>query len=264
MEGYYVVRTIKAGSVGEKIKFFVPSRTGKRNKRRERTSEEKQAQNEYSQKKRLTREINANFHTGDILLGLDYSPEALARIEGRAEKLKGKATTCARGDVREDMYDEDFMILAANVEMENLMKRVRRAGEKLGLSELKYIYITSDMDGDTGETVRVHHHLLIPAEWGEVFHKCWEKNGSCDWEYLSRQDDYMPIAEYLLRQIRRVPDGKAYHPSRNLRQPEVKDRIVYTDSMLNLPKGAKLLGYSAPNKLAHYMRYVLPEYTMKC
>lgn len=263
MEGYYVVRTIVAGRVGEKIKFFVSSSTGRRNKRSESSSLKKQAQNEYSALKRLTREINENFGAGDLLIGLDYSDKALRQVEERAGKMKGKATTCAQGGACEGMC-EDWLILAANVEMENLMKRVRRMGEKLGLDELRYIYITSDMDGETGEAVRVHHHLLIPSEWGEVFNKCWAKNGSCDWEYLSRQDDYMPISQYLLRQVRRVPDGKAYHPSRNLRQPKVKDRIVYTDSMLKLPKGAKLLGYSAPNKMAHYMRYVLPEERRKC
>lgn len=245
MEGYYIVRTIEAGNVGEKIKIFVPSRAGRRSKKKEESSMKKKAQNEYSAKKRLTREINANFGAGDLLIGLDYNEETL-------DKLRGKARTRARGG----LCEEDELILAAEKEMENFFKRVRRKAEKAGLPELRYIYVTSDMDGKTGEQVRLHHHLLVPAGYGEIMREAWRKQGSVDWETLSIQDDYMPIAQYLLAQVRRIPDGKSYHPSRNLKPPKVTDRIAHTGAMLKLPKGAKLLGYNVNS--AQYMRYVLP------
>ena len=41
----------------------------------------KQAQNEYSAEKALARLLNANFTEGDLLLGLDYSDEGIARLE---------------------------------------------------------------------------------------------------------------------------------------------------------------------------------------
>ena len=84
MEGYWIVRTYEAGNVGEKTKFFVPGARPTRSQRRLRDAARKQAQNEYSAEKALARLLNANFTEGDLLVGLDYSDEGLARLEAWA------------------------------------------------------------------------------------------------------------------------------------------------------------------------------------
>ena len=120
--------------------------------------------------------------------------------------------------------------------------------------------VTSDMDGGHWETVRVHHHLVVPAEAKEAFAEKWAGMGGVDWSPLSAQEDYTPIAAYLIRQVRRVPDAKKYVSSRNLVRPQPKR-----------PGGADRRGTAGTPraKLLHrneykpgrpqYIRYVLPE-----
>mgnify|MGYP007060495651 CR=1 FL=1 len=57
--------------------------------------------------------------------------------------------------------------------------------------------------------MRVHHHLVVPAEAKEAFTEKWAGMGGVDWSPMSDQEDYTPIAAYLIRQVRRVPDAKS-------------------------------------------------------
>lgn len=250
--GYWVVRTYEAGQVGEKTKYWVPGEKPDRARRKEKSEIRKQEQNEHAAEKQMARLINANFGPGDLLLGLDYSPEGMERLVRYLEK---------RGidlDALEEIERMDALRMAAEREMKLALRRVQRAMRQDGL-ELKYIAVTSDMDGETGEPVRVHHHLVVPACAKAYFPDKWKKLGGVDWEVMSRQADYTPIAEYLLRQVRRVPDAKKYMPSRNLVRPQPKDRIVNSGAELRVPQGGKLLHRNEfkPGR-PQYIRYVLP------
>lgn len=253
-EGYWVIRTYEAGDVGEKTKFWVPGKKPSRSGRREKTEIRKQLQNECSVQKQLARLMNANFGPGDLLMGLDYSQEGMARLE---------AWAVSRG-LALDSLDEEERIeairQAADWALSNLLRRVKRAMDKEGLI-LRYIAITSDMDGDTEEAVRVHHHLVVPKEAKAAFLSKWEGWGGVDWSGLSRQRNYAPIAEYFIRQVRnKVPDAKKYIPSRNLVRPLPKDRVAATDAELRAPKGTKLLFRNEfkPGR-PQYIRYLLPK-----
>lgn len=250
-EGYWVVRTYAAGAVGEKTKFWIPGVRPAKQTRREKMEIRKQEQNEYSAIKQLARLINANFRPGDILLGLDYSDEGMQRLLAWAES---QGADLATQDETERMA---FIREAAEHELRLVLRRVKRELDKIEVAS-RYIAVTSDMDGDTGEAVRIHHHLLVPAEARDAFMEKWGMGG-VDWEYLSNQEDYTPIAEYLIRQVRRVPDAKKYVSSRNLVRPQPKDRVALTDAELRVPKGGKLLHRNEfkPGR-AQYIRYVLP------
>lgn len=253
-EGYWVIRTYEAGAVGEKTKFWVPGEKPSRSGRREKTEIRKQLQNEYSVQKQLARLINANFGPGDRLLGLDYSQEGMARLEAWAVS---HGMNPYSPDEAERM---EAIRRAADWALGNLLRRVKRAMDKEGLV-LRYVAITSDMDGDTGEAVRVHHHLVVPKESKEDFVSKWEEWGGVDWSFLSRQRDYTPIAEYFIRQVRnKVADAKKYIPSRNLVRPQPKDRAAVTDAELRAPKGTKLLFRNEfkPGR-PQYIRYMLPK-----
>lgn len=254
-EGYWVIRTYEAGAVGEKTKFWVQGTRQSRNQRKEKSQIKKQEQNEYSAQKRLARLINANFHPGDLLLGLDYSPAGMDRLEAYIAEHPFEIE--GTGDAEADRMQQ--IRYAADREMRLCLRRVKRELQKTGAA-LKYIAITSDMDGDTGEAVRVHHHLVVNEEAREAFLQKWEELGGVNWSPLSHQEDYMPIAEYLLRQVRRVPDEKKYVPSRSLIQPQPKDRVVLSDAEIRVPKGGKLLFRNEfrPGR-PQYIRYVLPE-----
>lgn len=255
-EGYWVVRTYEAGAIGEKTKFWVQgTRPSSRSKRKERAEIKKQEQNEYSAQKQLARLINANFTQGDLLLGLDYSPAGMDRLEKYIAEHPFQTDGC------EDPEAEQMEQIrqAAEREMRLALRRVKRELAKEGVA-LRYIAITSDMDGDTGEAVRVHHHLIVPAEAKEAFVEKWKDLGSVNWSPMSAQADYTPIAEYFIRQVRRVPDAKKYISSRNLVRPQPKDRVVLSDAEVRVPKGGQLLHRNEfkPGR-PQYIRYVLPE-----
>lgn len=267
-EGYFVIRTYEAGDVGEKTKFFVPGRRPENGKlsRRQKNAVKKQEQNEYSSQKTLARLINANFGKGDLFLGTDYSDEGLEKILewGRKHDLPVDSS-----DAEEK---QNAIWEAAAHALDNALRRVKRKLEKQGL-ELKAIYCTSDMDGNTGEIVRVHHHLIVNAGVQEAFVQAWEKYGlgTVSWTPLwENQIDRTPIAEYIIRQVRRIPDAKKFRSTRNLTRPVPTNRIVSTDNELLVPRGGKLIyrqeyrnGKASQedfcNYQAQYIRYITPK-----
>lgn len=267
-EGYFVISTYEAGDVGEKTKSFVPGKRPENGKlsRRQKNAVKKQEQNEYSSQKRLAREINANYKAGDLLLGLDYSDRGLERI------LKWGCEHGLPVDSADDAERQNAIWEAAAHELNIALKRVKRRLEKQGI-ELKAIYCTSDMDGDTGEIVRVHHHLIVTAGVQEAFLAAWEKYGlgSVSWTPLwENQIDRTPIAEYIIKQVRRIPDAKKYRSTRNLIRPVPTRRIVSTDNELMVPRGGKLIYRQEYRNCAderneyrnykpQYIRYITPK-----
>lgn len=253
-DGYWVVRTYEAGQVGEKTKYFVLGDRTRRNRRKEESSIKKQEQNEYSAKKRIARLINANFTHGDILLGLDYSDASYKKLERSARKAAPDYDSLPEDDQLRCIRE------AAAQEMVNYLRRVKRALEKEGRAdELKYIAITSDMDGDTKETVRVHHHLIVPASCEHIVRMKWGHGGTyC--KPLSKQEDYMPIAEYLIAQVRGTLNAKKFVSSRNLIRPQPKDRVAVSDAEIRVPRNCKLIQRAEYKRGApQYIRYILPE-----
>ena len=253
-DGYWVVRTYEAGQVGEKTKYFVLGDRARRNRRKEESSIKKQEQNEYSTKKRLARLINANFQQGDILLGLDYSNGSYAKLMRSARKAHPEYETLTEEEQLRCIRE------AAGQEMANYLRRVKRALEKEGRAdELKYIAITSDMDGDTKDTVRVHHHLIVPASCEHIIRMKWG-HGGVYCKPLSKQEDYLPLAEYLIAQLRGTPNEKKFVSSRNLIRPQPKDRVAVSDAEIRVPRDCKLIQRAEYKRGApQYIRYILPE-----
>lgn len=244
MKGYFVIRTYEAGDIGEKYKYFIPSETGRPKSVKKQMSDiRKQAQNDYAAQKQLARLINANFKAGDFFLGFDYDEESFGKICPKAYE-----------DDEERLYK---IRKAAEARANLCIRRARRMCAKAGV-ELKYVLVTSDMDADTGESVRVHHHIVVNREAGEILAKCW-KEGNVNKKTLRRQKDFTDLAEYMLRQVRRAKNEKAYTRSRNLIVPKPKDRVVPSGSEIRLPKGAELIyrrEYS--RSTPQYIRYILP------
>ena len=260
-EGYWVVRTYEAGNVGEKTKFFVPGTrpTGKI-RQKDRDAARKAEQNEYSAQKALARLINANFAAGDLLMGLDYSEEGLKKI------IKWGRENGLPVDSEDEAQKRDAIWEAASHELDNALRRVKRRLKKQG-SDLKAVYCTSDMDGETEEQVRVHHHMVVNADTQEAFLDAWEKCGlgGVSWTPLwDNQQDRTPIAEYFIRQVRRIPDAKKYRSTRNLTRPQPKDRIALSEAELRVPAGGKLLFRQEfkPGR-PQYIRYSMPPKRMK-
>lgn len=241
------------------------------------TSFRKQEANFNSALRRVARLLNCNFdHENGILVTLDYDPAGLEKLCAQAgltesEKLWAlgmqkaeigewkAAKKCAkRVDVGIDPCENTEeacarLRAAAEKQMNLWLRRVKRQ------QAVKYIAVTSDIDGDTGEVVRIHHHLVLAAEgisW-DMLQKQW-KLGSVDIRRLRGQQDYTPIAVYLMRQVRRQPDAKKYSVSRGMLMPEVTEREVLGNPEIKAPAGAKIMERSEynPETVVQYIRYV--------
>lgn len=250
-EGYFVTRTYRAGKVCEKIKYWVPGQRPSRVGRSAKAEMKKQEQNETQTIRAAARLLNENFFAGDILLGLDYSDKGLERLSGKVEGFE----LLSEEERMEKVYE------SAEHEMKLFLRRVKRECDGLGI-ELRYaVAVTSDMDGKTGEYVRVHHHIVINREALDAALKKWTLGG-VNYSPLSAQLDYTPIAEYLIKQTRKIKDAKRFVSSRNLRRPEPKDRIVPSSAELRVPKGGVLLHRNEfkPGR-PQYIRYLVCENT---
>lgn len=251
--GYWGTKTYHSGRIGEKVKFFVPYARGQRT---ERSSPEKTASNANNVTRTVARYINDNFRHGDGWLSPSYDGERYERVLARARR---------RMKMDPSLSERDAIWFSAQHEGELLMDRVRREAKKRGL-ELRYLLTTSDVDSKTGELVRIHHHLIVCRECVEIVKEKW---GSAEFmdperpEYKDRlwdMTDYTPLAEYMMGQVRHIPNAKRYTPSRNLIKRKPKTRRVVSGARIRPPKGCELL-YADPYTGKHdcqYIRYLLP------
>lgn len=252
--GYWAIKTYKAGNIVEETKYWVAGEKPTGNKRKISSDLKKLAQNEKQCERALARLINENFEEG-VLLGFDYDDKSYKRLMERAAvKQDAKRITQRR---------REKMIEAAEAEFRLFLRRVKRMADKKGV-EVKYIAVTSDMDGDTGELVRVHHHVVVNKEAAEIFIAKWGKCKNPDSELLSPQLDRLPLASYLIRQVMYRKNAKAYIVSRNLKRPAPVYRAVKTASELTVPKNGTLIYRSAyAPYLTQYIRYAVHEKRMR-
>lgn len=245
-EGYFVIRTIEAGQIGEKIKYWVPGQKPTKSLRKMKSDIRKIKQNESDAVKRVARLINANFFPGDCFCAPTYSDENMKNLtEGMPEGLTEEERM-------------DFIYEKAQHQLQLYIRRIRRECEKKGI-EFKYIAITSDMDGETGESVRVHHHIIAPKAVMQILLDKWTM-GIVKKDYVWNEPDHYGLAKYLMDQVRRIPDAKKYIPSRNLIIPVPKDRIAPSGKEVQPPKGATLL-HRAEYRTGRpqYIRYIIPK-----
>ncbi len=244
-EGYWVIRTYEAGEIGEKSKYFIPGAKPPKSEWKMKSDLAKQKANDTNATKKLARSINANFKAGDGFICLTYGDKSYAEIFGDLEALP-----------EEERLDEIMRL--AKLECTNFTRRLKYACKKQGI-ECKYITVTSDMDGKTGETVRIHHHVIVPAELVDLAAEKW-KHGMVKKRTVWKEKDHIGLAKYLMDQVRRIPDEKKYTPSRNLIIPKPVDRLAKSGSEVQPPKGAILLHRQEfRNGEPQYIRYIIPE-----
>ena len=235
--GKWMKRIYKSGNVTEVSVFTVGANAKPRAPRKKgNTPPRKQEQNERYAALRLARTINCNFSHGDLWVTLTY---------------------------RDDALPENREIALHDLRL--FLRRVKRELAKQGTA-FKYIAITSDMDGESETPTRIHHHVIMPRLPFEAVGKQWEKHGTTNYQILRNQPDYTPLAVYLLRQVKRVPDQKKYMPSRNLEKPIVEEYVISApDGELRPPRGAILIeraGYTQAGP-AQYIRYTMPGDTTR-
>ena len=259
-DGYWVVRTYKAGLLGEKTKFWVPGkRPDKKLSRRQRNLIKKQSQNEYSAVKRFARDLHHNFVGDDSFLTLDYSKAGYDRLEKWAKDQGIDLDTLTEESRREVIW------AAAEHELGLCLRRAQNRAKQAGV-EIKAMLTTSDQKYDRKlqeyMQVRVHHHMIINREAVAFFQEAWEKLGNNKDKFLSTYgEDWTELADYIVSQVRRIPDAKKYRSTRTVIHPEPKDRIVSSDAELQVPRGGKLLFRREFTRSGQpqYIRYILPK-----
>lgn len=259
-DGYWVIRTYKAGLLGEKTKFWVPGkRPDKKLTRKQRNEIKKRAQNEYSAVKRFARDLHANYTGEDSFFTLDYSEIGMKKLEKWAIEKGVDLNTLTEDEKRDVMWE------AADHELNLCLRRAQNKAKKAGV-EIKAMLTTSDQKYDRKLQqyiqVRVHHHLIVNREAVKFFEGAWNKLGGTKDKYLSTYgEDWTELADYIVSQIRRMPDTKKYRSTRNVIHPEGKDQVARSDAELQVPRGGKLLFRREFTRSGQpqYIRYLLPK-----
>lgn len=244
MQGAWYTQKWRArNGIEERTKFFVRSDSpkGERAKRAAR----KAAKRTDSAERQIARLLNENFtEKKDLHVVLEYTPEEIAVIRKRAESIEAES-------------EIDRLYIAAQQNFVNFVRRVQRELKKTG-TEFSYVEVTADIDGKTGEAVRIHHHLICNAEAKEAVKKKW-RGYVLERELYAIHGDFTPLAEYLVRQTRSIEGTQRYVPSRNLRQPyHTEPKLVsrYGESEMHVPKGCiELYRSQYVRGTSQYLRY---------
>lgn len=239
--GHWVERTIQSGPIGEITRYWQANVTPVRSDRTMESDPTKIYQNQNSRAKQLARLLNANFEKGDCCFALTISPENL-------EKLNTKLPP----DLPDNEHQDALYNLFSNAVRDFLGNF--RSGCREHEKDTRYITVVSDMDGATGETVRLHAHMIAPKGSANVIIEKW-KLGNVHIKWLD-EPDYFPLAKYLVVQVRHRKNAKGYTPSRNLIRPQPVDCYATSDLEIQLPAGAQMLyrADSCPGD-AQYLRF---------
>lgn len=229
MQRKYICRN----GVVETTRFPVGDNTRTHKWKTVKTASQKEQDNARQAVRVTARAINNNFCQDDLWITLTYDDESHDRL------FAG--------------LDENETLLAAREQMPAFLRRLKRK-----CPGIKYLYVTADMDGETGEAVRVHHHLIIAGASQEAIMKAW-KAGGADCKHLYRQDDYTPLAVYLHRQCRRIGSEQLICSSKNMEQCQIQEEVLegYQENEIRVQPGAKVLdrGNYHAGQLVQYVRY---------
>ena len=224
----------------ERTRFAVGENTAIRKRfRKAKTPRDKREENKKQAVRELARSFNCNLDETGWFVTLTYSPEQHERL------FAG--------------LDEDQIVEASDKQGALFLRRLKR---KTGLG-LKFWYKSSDREVDeNGELVpaRIHLHLVIMGATQEQIREAWGKGEILDCQNIyEHQEDYTPLAVYILAQVRDIPNKKKYISSRNLEKPIIEDRVLEGDpnDEIRLQPGAKVLDRLAyrEGSVVQYVRY---------
>ena len=180
----------------------------------------------------LTRILNGNYsyERGSLLCSLSFDQEPESREE--AKKLFNKC-------------------------WKELRKICRQNGR-----ELKVCGVISDVDGDTGEKVRLHVHVVLDGCTMEQVRECW-KLGVVDCRTIRKEKTHARLAAYLLKQCRCEPNEKKWFTSRNLERTKLlSETEIIGSPKYRLPKGAEIIAqgeYCPEEGKLLYLQIQMPE-----
>lgn len=213
----YIQKTVRAGKTIEVFKYYsyrCKAKGAVRSGNYGKTPENVAKINQRNAENRLRWKINTNFQEGDYYVTLTY------KRENRKAPLEAKKEL--------------------SLFLRQLRKKYKTAGK-----ELKYIAVTEY------ENKAIHHHLIMNnAIDGKEIARLWRYGRPCI-KYLDSTGDYGQLASYLIKETSKTfktpksATGVRYSCSRNLKEPEIEERIIQHESWREIPrpkKGYYILG----------------------
>lgn len=118
------------------------------------------------------------------------------------------------------------------------LRAAGRLAKKRGI-DLRWIAAPADIDGDTGEIVRPHVHLILSGGLTtDELRRLWHY-GTVDVRTLRQQKSHKALATYIIRQARHDPNAKKWTCSRNLQRTIlVREYFVASGERYRLPPHA--------------------------
>ncbi|MBR1623849.1 MAG: hypothetical protein IJ675_08090 [Pseudobutyrivibrio sp.] len=210
----YILEECEAGKVLERECYFTYRVKREPEKRQPKVKPSTDATKKYNTRqriKKLRRLMNENFQDGDYLATLDF------------------------------FKNKNLSNYAMQKEIEKFLRKMRTAFKKSG-KEFKYIYTK-----EIGPRGSRHIHILMPKCDLDLIRKCWI-NGGINVKPLYSDGQYSKIAEYFIKYSEKTENtlleqgekiGKAYYPSRNLKKPKVKKKVVSARQFKRTPTERK-------------------------
>jgi len=228
----YVKEICRAGETIEISKTFSSRYKNKgitRGKKENPTPEKMIEINERHAETKLRRLINTNYGPGDLHITLTYEKD------NRPTPEEAK---------------EDF---------EKYIRKIRALFKKNG-EEAKYIKVTEYKNKG------IHHHLIINMPDSipvKEFIRIWgKKKGRPHFTYFDDSGQYRKLAHYLIKETSKTfkepgsPSHKRWNASKNLKQPDIKKKIVPAREWKKEPEPLK--GYQLE---IDYTRYGIHDFT---
>lgn len=242
--GYWVRRTIKCkNGMRYKSQYWDGPKKPRSDRRPGSSSLARKDSNAQSQARKLAMILNCNFGVKDYLLTLTYDDLHLPDTADEADKL-----------------------------CQLFMRRLTRVLKAAGRS-CRWVWSTCDKSmrsGHVGESVRLHHHVVISGldlEPMPDIGGIW-KNGFADLKRLEEHKDMAPgqvaldpVAAYIARQAVEGPNRQKWHSSRGMEKPVVsRVESLAAPEPMKTPAGAVIIDsseYNAENG-TQFMAYYLP------
>lgn len=188
------------------VEIFHVSNKHKEIKREVKKYESSEAQKNLNNKKaqrHLIRRVHLNFGKGDLYIDLTYDKENIP--QSRKEVLK---------------------------DIQNYVARLKRWRKKNGLSELKYLYVISNMDQNKNK-VRYHVHMIINQMDRNVAEEKWGK-GYANTDTL--QFNEVGVTGKTLYMARQAKGERSWGCSTKLKKVEAKvtDRKIKPSHLMRM------------------------------
>lgn len=210
------------------------NRAVRRGLRAKKSSLKKISANERDAVLRLARTINANFERGDLWVTLTYGQD----LPSSAEEAEARLV--------------------------KFMRRLRGAMGRQGQQLQRYVIATGTRDSETGEPVRLHHHLILPGECKDLLFALWPAD-DITVRYLDGRGDHTALARYIVQNTTTGEHGgkRRYSTAKGMKKPIVTEPVpvrlrdrLRVPSDCNIRANELLRDEDAPWSASLYLRYV--------